>query len=86
MFGIGIRKSVKCFCETFKEDARWEIDVRLSSPESGHNVFKDSKSSALISEKPRVGYFKVFKTGIDGLTNRDIRYIKRMWNKYNNWM
>lgn len=86
MFGLGIRKSVKSFCETFKEDARWRIDPNMSRTESGHTVFKDSKSQAFLAEKPRVGYFRVFQTGIDGLTNRDIRYIKRKWNKYNNYI
>ena len=84
MFGIGIRESVKSFCETFKEDARWRMDPNMSRIESEYTVFKDSKSRALLAEKPRVGYFKVFQTGIDGLTNRDMRYIKRMWYKYNN--
>lgn len=77
-----VRDGVKAFAKTFSEDGRWKVDVK-NSVMFGYTRAVDTKSNAVVIENP----FSVWilqGSGIDGLTEREYKYIRKAYEASNN--
>ncbi len=84
MLSLFIRDEVKAFAKTFSEDGRWKVSVATSEALEYKRTIDTQSSAVVLEGGPFLKVWILQDSGIDGLTEREYKYIRKAYEASNN--